>query len=104
MKNTFVTALILGLFLFSCSNDLGNASRCVNIELMEGGVGKFLWSEITGGEDADITYTVENNEFEYCFVDSFCSGSFVLVDDNLESAVELTLDDDCSAVFVLRRK
>lgn len=83
---------------------LGNALRCVNVEFMANGVGMFLWSEITEREDEPINYTITNDEIEYCFDGSFCSGSFKLVGNQLESATELRLDQDCSAVFVLRRK
>lgn len=83
---------------------LGNALRCVNVEFMANGVGMFLWSEITEREDGIINYTITNDEIEYCFDGSFCSGSFRLVGDQLESINELRLDQDCSAVFVLKRK
>lgn len=83
---------------------LGNAARCVNIDLQADGEGIFLWSEITGQEDATIDYTTDNNEFEYCFEGSFCSGAFTLVGDKLESSLNLGLDDECYVVYVLKRK
>lgn len=83
---------------------LGNASRCVNVIFSADGEGTFLWSEITSQEDAPITYTIVDNEVEYCFEGSFCSSSYSLVNGNLESVAELRLDQVCNAVFVLRPK
>lgn len=82
---------------------LGNASRCINFDIRANGEGTFLWSEINGGTDFPLTYTIENGEFIYC-LDLTCSGAFKLIDGKLENRVELRLDDDCSAVFVLVRK
>ena len=83
---------------------LGNASRCIIVDFKVNGEGLFLWSEITGREDAPITYTIMNDEIKYCFVGSSCSGSYALVGGNLESVVELRLDQECNAIFVLRPK
>ena len=83
---------------------LGNASRCINLEFMADGQGLFLWSIISGQQDAQITYTINNDEIRYCFVGSSCSDFFRLVGDKLENEVELSLDQDCKAIFVLRSK
>jgi len=83
---------------------LGNSSRCINIDLRADGIGTFLWSEITGGEDAEITYTVENGEFEYCFEGSSCSSGYSLVGDKLESKLDVVFDGECSVTYVLKRK
>lgn len=82
----------------------GNAKRCVNVEFKENGEGLFLWSEISGQQDAPITYSIVNNEVRYCFVGSACSDYYKLVGENLETEVDLTLDQECSAIYVLRRK
>lgn len=85
---------------------LGNARRCMNIELNENGQGFFLWSAIHEGvDDAPITYTVENGEMEFCAEQFVCNGPFILVGDNLESAtLPLRFDQDCNTVYVLRPK
>jgi len=83
---------------------LGNASRCVNLDLMAGGEGLYLWSEVTGGEDAAITYEFLEDGVRYCFMGSSCSGVYKLVGDKLELTSELGLDEVCNAVFVLKRK
>jgi hypothetical protein len=81
----------------------GNAKRCINVQLDEGGTGKFLWSEISNNLDAPITYTITNGIFEYCFEGSVCSSEYVLVGDKLEGKVELRLEEDCRAVYVLTK-
>ena len=58
---------------------LGNAKRCVNIELMEGGMGFFKWSEINGGEDEAITYTIEDGVFDTAPVSSHVAESMCLL-------------------------
>ena len=83
---------------------LGNSKRCVNVEFMANGEGFFLWSEISGQQDAPITYTVDDNGLRYCFVGSACSGTYEIIGNKLESVTELRLDEDCSAVYVLRKK
>ncbi|NNE15674.1 MAG: hypothetical protein HKN51_11895 [Saprospiraceae bacterium] len=83
---------------------LGNASRCINLEFMADGQATFFWSEFSSQSDANITYEIVDNEVRYCLVSSSCSGFYRLVGNNLETESELTLDDDCSAIYVLRRK
>jgi len=73
-------------------------------EFRANGEGTFLWSEITGQQDAPITYSIENDEIKYCFVGSACSGTYKLVGNNLESISELGFDLECNAIFVLKRK
>ena len=84
---------------------LGNAKRCVNIELMAGGTGLFKWSEINGAEDEAITYTIEDGVMEYCSGNFACGGEYVFVGDKLEAeSVSLRIDQTCYVVYVLRRK
>lgn len=84
---------------------LGNARRCVNIKLLEDGTGFFLWSEISGSEDTPITYTFEGGVMKYCAGNFSCSGEYRMVGDRLENdGVPLSLEGDCRAVRVIRRK
>lgn len=82
----------------------GNSQRCINVEFRPDGVGTFFWSEINGQEDWDITYSIENDGISFCLAGaSSCSNYYKLVNGKLETTIDLTLDQDCSANWVLRR-
>ena len=85
------------------ASPLGNAKRCINLEFRAGGEGTFFWSEFSSTLDAPMTYNIEDDAVEYCLAGS-CSGLFSFVGDKLESAGDLRLDQDCKAIYVLRRK
>lgn len=83
----------------------GNSRRCINVVFNEDGTGTFLWSEISsGGEDAPITYSIENDQVEYCFEQFTCSGEYELINGKLQAKVELHFEQTCRAVYILRKR
>ncbi len=83
---------------------LGNAKRCNNVEFRPNGEGTFFWSVVGGSEDVEITWTINNDELEYCSEGPFCNGPYTLVNNRLQSSNELRLDQTCRAVYVLIKK